>query len=81
MGVQCLAEAAPKEVAKQTVKSKADGSEACTFSKTLLVKNKTGKSQSSEASQHRGSLLIKSDTKRDLDKTMIESGLSCKILK
>lgn len=52
MGAQCLAEAAPKEVAKQTVKSKADGSEACAFSKTLLVKNKTGKSQSSEASQH-----------------------------
>lgn len=39
MGVKCLAEPAPKEVAKQMVKSRADGSEARIFSKALLAKN------------------------------------------
>lgn len=39
MGVKHLAEAVPKEGAKQTVKSRADGSKARIFPKALSVKN------------------------------------------
>ena len=51
LGVKCLAEAALKEVAKQTVKFRAHGSKARILSKALSVKNQTGKSRSSEASK------------------------------